>query len=413
MKDRNKIEDIIVRKILGIATLKELEFIKNWCNESKKNREFYEKITSNNYINNQILMRKSIKININKEFAKNIKQINNYTNKNYSIVKRILSYVAVLIIIFGATHLIKNKIGIEKNNQVQYSSSLIPAGSSKAVLVLFNGESIELNTKFQEPGNENGLYIKVDSNIINNKSILTSISFVNNDSIINSLNVSTINNDFNKYNKIITPRGGEYLVTLSDGTIVHLNAMSELEFPMNFSDGDRIVKLKGEAYFDVKHKQNNQKFIVKTKDSEIEVLGTKFNVEAYESSNIARITLCSGKVKVTEGKRSVILLPGEQLMTDIKNKTYNVEKVYTDFYISWVNGNFMFNNARMEDVFEIFKRWYDIEVLYLGLDVRNLVFTGSLPRFEDLNKLLKLIEKVSNVRFKINGKTIIVSEKNI
>lgn len=413
MEDISKIENIINRKILGIATLNELEFIKNWCDESKGNREFYEKITSNNHIKDQIIIRESIKINIDKEFAKNITKINNLTNKKYSIVKRILSYVAVLIIVFGMVYFMRNKIATEQNSQIKYSGSLIPAGSSKAVLVLFNGKSIKLNNKVQELGNDNGLFIKVDSNIINNKSTLTSISFVDNDSIINSLNVSTINNGFNNYNKIITPRGGEYLVTLSDGTIVHLNTMSELEFPMNFSDGDRIVKLKGEAYFDVKHKQNNQKFIVKTKDSEIEVLGTKFNVEAYESSNIARITLCSGKVKVTEGKRSVILLPGEQLMTDIKNKTYNVEKVYTDFYISWVNGNFMFNNARMEDVFEIFKRWYDIEVLYLGLDVRNLVFTGSLPRFEDLNKLLKLIEKVSNVRFKINGKTIIVSEKNI
>lgn len=100
-------------------------------------------------------------------------------------------------------------------------------------------------------------------------------------------------------------------------------------------------------------------------------------------------------------------------MANIKDKTYSVKNVNTDIYTSWVNGNFMFNNARIEDVFEIFKRWYNIEVIYLGLDVRNSIFTGSLPRFEDLNKLLKLIEKVSNVRFKINGKTIIVSEKNI
>lgn len=208
------------------------------------------------------------------------------------------------------------------------------------------------------------------------------------------------------YNTITTPRAGQYRLTLTDGTKVWLNAATSLQFPASFSGKERRVKLSGEAYFEVA-KNSQQPFIVETPRQTIEVLGTHFNVNAYEEETATKTTLLEGRVKVATGSSSAVLQPGQQAASETDAIQVNVAD--TEEAVAWKNGYFKFNKADIQTIMRQLERWYDVEVEYRGAVPTDL-FVGKINRSENISGVLRVLE-LSEVQFKIENRKIIVGNK--
>jgi ferric-dicitrate binding protein FerR (iron transport regulator) len=224
------------------------------------------------------------------------------------------------------------------------------------------------------------------------------------------------NQDAVAWNTISTPRGGQYQVVLPDGTKVWLNAVSSLRFPAGFTGNERVVQLTGEAYFEVKPltpkgEKEKMPFVVKlaTPDgnrAEIRVLGTHFNINAYDDEPGIKTTLLEGSVKVTKNAASVLLKPGEQTSISQSSHPSQPIPVQTEEVIAWKDGRFVFNEASVETVMRELARWYDVEIEYAG-KVPAEKFEGEIPRNSNITEVFKILE-LSNVHCKIEGRKIIV-----
>lgn len=207
------------------------------------------------------------------------------------------------------------------------------------------------------------------------------------------------------YNTITVPAGGEYRVLLSDGSSVRLNSCSSLTYPVPFHGDVREVKLKGEAFFDVV--KGVKPFIVKTSSMDVRVLGTSFNVSDYEDDYQAQTTLLEGRVAVKEYE----ITPGMMLAYSKRDGQVRTEEVDTDLYVSWMKGKFRFEDMRLEDIMTKLNRWYDCEVEYADASLCGLRFSGAAEKDRPASYLLGMIETVTDVKFKVSGKKILVMNK--
>lgn len=210
-----------------------------------------------------------------------------------------------------------------------------------------------------------------------------------------------------EYNKLTTPIGGEYSLVLSDGTKVFLNADSELKYPVEFSDGKRIVDLKGEAYFEV-HKDSLRPFIVRINGAEVTVLGTSFNVNTYGDDGQIYTTLVNGSVRVSsmKNKQEEILKPGMQSVMNVQSGLLTVRKVDVEPYVAWREGRFVFRAMTLDLIMRQLQRWYDFEVFYQNSELKDYEFRGVIKRDMDLDKVLSVIKATTNVDFEVKGKVI-------
>lgn len=216
-----------------------------------------------------------------------------------------------------------------------------------------------------------------------------------------------INGMLPAYNRIATPRGGEFTIILSDGTTVWLNAASSLKFPTVFSGDKRVVELTGEAYLKVAEDPQHP-FEVKIRDVNVAVLGTQFNVMGYEDEAAIITTLVSGAVRVTApGNGGKLLAPGEHAV--LKNSTGQlyVEKADVGEEVAWKNGSIQFERTNIRQIMRQVSRWYDVDIKYRG-DVEDMDFTCAISRKDKLSKLLSLLEMTAAVHFTMEGNTIIV-----
>ena len=215
-----------------------------------------------------------------------------------------------------------------------------------------------------------------------------------------------------EYNKLTTPIGGEYSLVLSDGTKVFLNADSELKYPVEFSDGKRIVDLKGEAYFEV-HKDSLRPFIVRINGAEVTVLGTSFNVNTYGDDGQIYTTLVNGSVRVAsmKNKQEEILKPGMQSVMNVQSGLLTVRKVDVEPYVAWREGRFVFRAMTLDLIMRQLQRWYDFEVFYQNSELKDYEFRGLIKRDMDLDKVLSVIKATTNVDFEVKGKVITIIKR--
>lgn len=212
------------------------------------------------------------------------------------------------------------------------------------------------------------------------------------------------------YNELIVPRGGEYDVILEDGTHVWLNADSKLKYPAVFTGKQRRVYLEGEGYFDVA-KDSIRPFLVETREQNIQVLGTAFNVYAYFGEQMNYTTLVRGKVSVRDkrGGKQWILHPGQQVCMDVTNEECVVREVDVRKEIAWKDGLFVFHGQTLEQIMTKLARWYDITVFFQSEEAKSLLFKGNLPRYSDFQIMLNVLEKSSNVQFNVKDRVVTVS----
>ena len=203
------------------------------------------------------------------------------------------------------------------------------------------------------------------------------------------------------------PRGGEYLLVLSDSTVIYLNSESTLSFPVKFQGGERKVYLTGEAYFDVK-KDTERPFVVVAGGLEVLVTGTTFGVRAYEDETDIQTTLASGKVTVRAEGKSVKLVPNKQALFDKSTLKLMVRDVDVDLYLAWADGRLVYDNCPLEKILTDLGRWYNIDVFYSRDELRAYQFSLNMKKHEAFSEVLELIAKTGEVQFEIKDNTVIV-----
>ncbi len=208
-----------------------------------------------------------------------------------------------------------------------------------------------------------------------------------------------------EYFTMQTPKGSNYRLALADGTQVWLNGASSIRFPNVFLGKEREVSITGEVYFEVA--RNKEKpFIVKTKEMKVQVLGTSFNISAYEEESVTRTTLVEGSVKVLTQKDSAILKPGQEASIRKEKKYLHTEDVNIDQTLAWKNGTFRFKDTDIKTIMREVSRWYDVEVEFVGKADQH--FTGIISRDATVEEFLLFLQETEAILFKIDGKKIIV-----
>lgn len=275
-------------------------------------------------------------------------------------------------------------------NSHKIEDKIVP-GSNKAVLTLADGTKINLT----DAGNGE---LAQQAGIKITKSESGQLIYTV------SSNKNADRSDFNSMNTIETPKGGQYLVNLPDGTTVWLNATSSISFPVAFSPEERKVRLTGEAYFEVA-KDKSKPFKVEVRDVNIRVLGTHFNVMAYKEEGAVKTTLLEGSVRLDHENNTAVLKPGQQGYVSASSN-FNISDVNVATVTAWKDGLFLFDNTNLRSLMGQISRWYDVEVVFEP-GVKDDVFFGKIERSSDLTKVLKILE-LGGVHFKIDGRKLIV-----
>lgn len=302
-----------------------------------------------------------------------------------------LPYAAAVAVLVAVSYFMIEQVRTDYDFGKDYNFAEISSiGSKKAVLTLENGQKVSLEESDKE------LITESDGTLIQK----------NADSELVYDNTSSSKNKV-LYNQIDIPRGGEYSLVLADGTKVWLNSESSLRYPVHFLGNKRRVELTGEAYFEVTHNPNKP-FIIKSHDTEIKVLGTSFNVSAYEDEEYIATTLVEGSVEVSCLGNKELLKPGFQATIKKGDNRFKLEKVNTALYTAWKNGVFRYKNQSLEKICYQLSRWYNVEFFFTDHKYREYRFTGAAKKSKSLNFTLDLIEKMADVQFAIKGDKIIV-----
>lgn len=304
---------------------------------------------------------------------------------------RWVAAAAVLLLIVSSVFLFTNQkeknTTVAKNTQPQLQQDRLPGGD-RAILTLADGSSIVLDSAGTGMLAQQGttqIIKKEDGQLLYNSSDNTA--------------------DAIAYNLLQTPRGGQYKITLPDGSKVWLNAASSLKYPVVFSGKERRVEITGEAYFEIA-KDVLRPFKVQLNQMEVEVLGTHFNINSYTDEETVRTTLLEGRVKIITAGENKFLQPGQQAQLKPSGSMKIVNDVNLEETIAWKDGNFQFENSDIKSVMRQLSRWYDVDVSYQGNI--NKHFIGGISRNVKLSQVLSMLQQTGEVRFIIEGKKIIV-----
>jgi ferric-dicitrate binding protein FerR (iron transport regulator) len=210
--------------------------------------------------------------------------------------------------------------------------------------------------------------------------------------------------------EIFVPKGQVNQVFLADGTRIWINSETKLVAPSVFPSNERVVKLSGEAYFEVSN-DKKRPFRVEVNGQQIEVLGTSFNVRAYPNSNEIETTLETGEVRLQTGSQTTILKPGEQCIFNKNNKQLNISQVNPINFSSWKDGRYSFDNKNLIEVFKIVERWYDVEITANDTKFKGMHFSGVIKRNKDARHFLEMLKLSIPIKYEIKSDKIVITHK--
>lgn len=302
-----------------------------------------------------------------------------------------ITAVASVVILFALSFAFFYMPELERESPV---SAKVHAGGMKATLIVANGIQVDLmQDNLQDVVRQYGATVLEDKK---------------NELRYDNVEVNEEIEEKPVYHTISTPVGGEYHFTLADGTMVWLNSSSRLTFPTRFTGDAREVLVEGEVYFGVQHDESKP-FIVRVNDVSVRVLGTEFCISAYPENEGVMTTLVRGAVQVTSGNNQVVLKPGYQAVVDQYSGAISQRAVELSLYTSWVRGIFEYENMELNDIMVQLARWYDVQFTFSASECKERRFTGVIRKYEDLNDVLDMIEKTTNVKFIINGKNVTIT----
>lgn len=389
-----KIDELIQKKISGSISPDEELILEEWVSESKKNEERLDK-----YLNGTFLSDIDPAVVNKEDTVQAWAQLQNKLEREqlrrtrikftYRVAAVLIPFVVMVTIVINYQSQDKNSQSLLTERSAKQKSTpiekIVKSVVKPAVIVLADGSTVELKEENRM------IEVSGDDILVDNQSI--------------TKYDSTKKNDVT-YSVFRVPRGaGEYCMNLSDGTKVWLNADSEIKFPNKFVGDERVVTVKGELFFDVA-KDKGRKFIVKTSKYDIEVLGTKFNVRSYDNEEISQTTLVTGKVAIKTEKEVISMVPGD--MCSLSGHRATISKVDVEESISWTTGNMKFKDKTLGYILECVSRWYDLTIVYKDETLKDIVFSGSFKRYDNLNIILDMLREAGEVNFIQSGNEIFV-----
>ncbi len=308
-------------------------------------------------------------------------------NRQRKRVVYLSAAAAVLIIIAAGLQYLKSSRPQEQEMEMVVVGNEVPPGTTKARLIMANGHTIGLDKAGDSSFTEG-----TDVQVQQQQGVL-------------SYQAKNNAKEMPSFNTLITPKGGEYKLVLNDGTVVWLNAASSIRFPNRFSGRQRAVELTGEAYFEVA--QDPQRpFIVNANGTQIQVLGTSFDIKAYQPA-ITYTTLVSGAIRVAPaGSKGQVLQPGQ--MARSGNGSMTITSADVEQVIAWKNKQIILRDADLKDIMEELSRWYNVDVVYAGEFKTATGVTIEISRDVPLKKILEMIMMTKSARFKIDGDIVTV-----
>ena len=378
------IAEIILAEKERPLTENEQEQLTDWFAQDAKNYHLYEKLK---YEENLTSSLKDLgKYDTAKAFSNFEKRIEK--NRTIKLSQVVLRVAAIVVFAIGTYYFYQYQIEPQSVKPIQELA--IKPGTSKAILKLADGTVVSLDNKRTNITEADGTTISSDTN-----------------SVVYKPCTRRVRERKLQYNTIEIPRGGEYQLTLSDGTHVWLNAETTIKYPVVFAKNKREVFISGEAFFDVAHNEEAP-FIVTTNKMKVNVLGTAFNIRAFNDEEKAATTLVRGKVNVSSTKtaQTFMIKPNEQFVVEEGNAS--VRKVNVNKYTAWTEGRILFDDNSLDEIFTDIARWYNINVEYENEALKKLRFSVDVKRYDEISKITEIIELTKKVRFEQNNETITI-----
>jgi len=379
--NEKNLEDIIIKYFTGTISDEELSNLKVWVEVPENRRLFIDFVKTNQNldlaycsIDTELTYKK-----ISKSVIKNDKPIINYRKRVYKYATLILFFIATSL---GIYHGLNSNVSFDVN---------------QITLKLDDGtlKRVDERTEIEIRNSKEEIIAKQKGNL------LSYAMYTNEESI-------------NSYNELIVPNGKQFKVQLSDGSLIFVNSGSKLRFPVSLNrKKTRDVFLEGEAFFEVK-KNMAAPFIVHTKDMNVQVLGTKFNVSSYQNDKNTSVVLKEGSVGITKSseifdkKRGIVITSGEQVI--LKDETFSVNKVSIEKYVAWKDGYLFFENDKFEDIIKKLERYYNIVIENNFVELNDIRFTGSFTK-EPINEVLDVFKDLTPFKYQVSdgGKVVIKS----
>lgn len=386
--DSEYISHLLYHLIIGDISDAGRRDLADWAAENEYNRRVLERLQDKDYLLREYRRIRAVDPRrAMKDMESRIAAPQPFIRRPWSRVRTITLSVAglaaAIVLLFGF-YTYYQKLTPEKPKAIvaQVASSKITHGSTQAVLTLENGDTLHLGSSAKD----NAAKMAEGHSVFSGGHAKLSVS---------------------------TPRGGEFKITLEDGTEVWLNAETQLRYPERFGDGERRVAVTGEAFFKVA-KDSKRPFYVETAGQVVRVYGTQFNVHAYPEDKSVATTLVEGSISLQAASGNgaqLMLMPGHQALFDKLSHEASVKSVDTEVVTSWRSGSFVFENQNLGDIMQTLSRWYDFDYKFADASLAHTEFMGSIPRYGEFADVVEILETSGGLKFRIKGRTVIISRK--
>ena len=386
MKEAFEIARIIQKSLKGKLSESEERQLSGWRKVSDENERAFQRMISEDFYT--IGMEKLEMYDSRVAYGRFLQKKYQQRRKRRFLIN--MARVAAVALPFVIALVLYVGLNREEEQMVRPSlaSNILP-GTSKAVLTLANGQMIPLGKEATD-----STIITDGTQISASGSGVTYASGVESESVV--------------YNKLEIPRGGEFCLTLSDGTRVWLNSETSIQYPVAFGAKERRVFVQGEAYFEVA-KDAKKPFTVQFMSSSVTVLGTSFNIRAYPEEKRSQTTLAEGSVRIYSPGSSMLLKPGEQAEVSALSGEMVKQEVEVKNFTSWKDGRFVFEQQPLEDIMRTLERWYDIRVIFKDEGAKRISLSENMKRYGDFSQVMKMLQMTGDVRFELHGNDVYIT----
>ena len=377
---------LIFLHIQGMTDNAQEKELNEWRSVSPRHEELFQRMLSSEHVEKSI----SRFVKTEEEEERGWRQLQQKARSGRSVRKiKWFPYAAALVLILSVGGVFYFSGDKEQTEILPIAKNEVQVPGSRAVLILPDGRKVDLENEV----------LRSDLAQSDSLLLISTRSLKYRD--IDSPDTTEV------FHTLEIPRGGEYLLTLSDGTMIYLNSESTLSFPVKFQGKERKVYLTGEAYFKVA-KNTEHPFVVTAGELEVLVTGTTFGVRAYKDEKDIQTTLESGQVTVRVEGKSVKLVPNKQVLFNKSTMGLEVRDVDVDLYLAWADGRLVYDNCPLEKILTDLGRWYNIDVFYSRDELRSYQFSLNMKKHEEFTQVLELIGKTGEVQFEIKDNTVIV-----
>ena len=377
---------LIFLHVQGMTDNAQEKELNEWRSVSPRHEELFQRMLSSEHVEKSI----SRFVKTEEEEERGWRQLQQKARSGRSVRKtKWFPYAAAIVLILSVGGVFYFSGDKEQTEILPIAKNEVQVPGSRAVLILPDGRKVDLENEV------------LRSDLAQSDSLLLVSARSLKYRDIDSPDTTEI------FHTLEIPRGGEYLLTLSDGTMIYLNSESTLSFPVKFQGKERKVYLTGEAYFKVA-KNTEHPFVVTAGELEVLVTGTTFGVRAYKDEKDIQTTLERGQVTVRVEGKSVKLVPNKQVLFNKSTMGLEVRDVDVDLYLAWVDGRLVYDNCPLEKILTDLGRWYNIDVFYSRDELRSYQFSLNMKKHEEFTQVLELIGKTGEVQFEIKDNTVIV-----